>query len=167
MTGLDAAADPILEVAAIVTDWNFAELATYEGVIKNDEKMLEERFAANGAFWSQHPETKTGLIEQNGRGKSIEVIENELLAFIDEHFSADQTVLLGGNSVHIDRRFITVHWPRLDARLYYRMLDVTAWKVVFEGKYKKRFPKPEAHRALEDIRGSIKELEYYLGKVKA
>jgi oligoribonuclease len=45
------------------------------------------------------------------------------------------------------------------------MLDVSAWKVVFDGKYKKRFAKPEAHRALEDILGSIMELKYYLGKV--
>jgi oligoribonuclease len=47
------------------------------------------------------------------------------------------------------------------------MLDVSAWKVVFEGKYKKRFVKPEAHRALSDIRGSIQELKYYLEKVKS
>jgi len=54
----------------------------------------------------------------------------------------------------------------LDAILNYRMLDVSAFKVVFEGKYRKKFSKPEAHRALEDIRGSIMELKYYLGKVK-
>ena len=46
------------------------------------------------------------------------------------------------------------------------MLDVSAWKVVFEGKYKKKFAKPEAHRALDDIQGSIQELQYYLKKVK-
>jgi oligoribonuclease len=46
------------------------------------------------------------------------------------------------------------------------MLDVTAWKVVFEGKFKKKFAKPEAHRALADIRGSIEELQYYLKRVK-
>ena len=46
------------------------------------------------------------------------------------------------------------------------MLDVSAWKVVLEGKYGKKFAKPEDHRALEDIRGSIMELEYYLKKVK-
>jgi oligoribonuclease len=39
--------------------------------------------------------------------------------------------------------------------------------VLFDGKYIKRFAKPEAHRAMEDIRGSIQELNYYLGKVKA
>ena len=46
------------------------------------------------------------------------------------------------------------------------MLDVSAWKVVFDGKYNKRFAKPEVHRALDDIRGSIMELKYYLGKVR-
>jgi oligoribonuclease len=46
------------------------------------------------------------------------------------------------------------------------MLDVSAWKVVFDGKYKKRFAKPEAHRALDDIRGSIEELQYYIAKIR-
>ena len=93
-------------------------------------------------------------------------VEDELLAFLDEHFEADKPVLLGGNSVHMDRRFIVKQWQRLDARLHYRMLDVSAWKVVFEGKYGKKFTKPEAHRALEDIQGSIAELKYYLTKVR-
>lgn len=29
-----------------------------------------------------------------------------------------------------------------------------------------KFAKPEAHRALDDIQGSIQELQYYLKKVK-
>ncbi len=166
MTGLDAGADLILEVAAIITDWDFKELGTYEGAVKNDEAALAARLEANGAFWNLHPETKQGLVAQNENGKSLEQVEDELLAFIGEHFSEGKTVLLGGNSIHIDRRFITAYWPRLDAKLYYRMLDVTAWKVVMEAKFKKKFVKPENHRALEDIRGSIQELQYYLGKVQ-
>ena len=47
------------------------------------------------------------------------------------------------------------------------MLDVSAWKVVFDGKYGKRFAKPEEHRALGDIEGSIAELKYYLTKIHA
>lgn len=166
MTGLDAGADVILEVAAIITDWDFTELGTYEGVVKNDEERLKTRLDTNSAFWNLHPETRHNLEEQNALGKPLEMIEDELLAFINHHFAEGETVLLGGNSIHIDRRFITAQWPRLDARLYYRMLDVTAWKVVMEGKFKKQFPKPETHRALEDIRGSIMELQYYLGKIK-
>lgn len=166
MTGLDANNDLILEVAAIATDWKFKELATYEGVIKNEATSLDERLTANSIFWDANPTSKTGLLAQNEHGKDLVEIEDELLQFIDQHFTPDSPVLLGGNSIHMDRRFIVSQWPRLDARLHYRMLDVSAWKVVFEGKYKKKFAKPQEHRALGDIRGSIMELEYYLKKVR-
>ncbi|MDN5275257.1 MAG: Oligoribonuclease [Candidatus Saccharibacteria bacterium] len=165
MTGLDADNDLILEVAAIATDWEFKELATYEGIVKNDHMNLHERLELNNVFWDANPDSKKGLVEQNASGKDLVDIENELLAFIDENFEEGTPVLLAGNSIHMDRRFITSQWQRLDARLHYRMLDVSAWKVVFDGKYGKRFAKPEEHRALGDIRGSIMELKYYLTKM--
>lgn len=168
MTGLDPVEDRILEVAAIVTDWEFNELATYEGIVKVGPRLLERRMQVSKTFWDANPTARDGLLQQNiEHGRSGRTIENELLAFIDEHFDGDQPVLLAGNSIHQDRRFIVNEWPRLDARLHYRMLDVSAWKVVFESKYKKKFAKPEEHRALGDIRGSILELQYYLSKVKA
>lgn len=168
MTGLDPIEDRILEVAAIVTDWNFNELATYEGIVKVGPRLVERRMKVGKAFWDANPEARDGLILQNHeKGRSGRTIENELLAFLDEHFEADKPVLLAGNSIHQDRKFIANEWHRLDERLHYRMLDVSAWKVVFEGKFGKKFAKPEEHRALGDIRGSIMELQYYLGKVKA
>lgn len=166
MTGLDAENDLILEIAAIATDWDFKEIDTFEGIIKNENMTLDERIAANSVFWDANPAALDGLKAQNENGKDLAVIEDEILAFIDKHFKVETPVLLGGNSIHMDRRFITSQWPRLDARLHYRMLDVSAWKVVFEGKFKKKFAKPEEHRALGDIRGSIMELEYYLKKLK-
>jgi oligoribonuclease len=117
-----------------------------------------------GEFWEKYPQVKSQLVEQNENGRDSQAVEDELLAFIDEHFDAEERVLLAGNSIHQDRKFIEREWPRLDARLHYRMLDVSAWKVVFEGKYRKKFTKPEAHRALEDIKGSIEEIKYYLKK---
>lgn len=167
MTGLDPAQDRILEVAAIATDWDFKPLATFEATVRRDVVELERLLAGNAAFWDENPEARDGLMEQNMRGKAPHVVEDELIAFINENIGAEDKVLLAGNSIHQDRRFITSEWQRLDARLHYRMLDVTAWKVVFEGKYGKKFAKPEAHRALEDIKGSIEELKYYLKKVKA
>lgn len=166
MTGLDAENDLILEVAAIATDWDFKEIATYEGVIKNEDMTLEERMSANSVFWEANPDSKNGLLAQNVHGKELLEVEEDLLKFISDNFDDETPVILAGNSIHMDRRFIVSQWPRLDARLHYRMLDVSAWKVVFEGKFKKRFPKPEEHRALGDIRGSILELEYYLKKVR-
>lgn len=165
MTGLHPEDDLILEVAAILTDWDFKEIDTYQGVIKANSMTLQERVAANAVFWEANPESLNGLLEQNERGQTIETIEKELLAFIDRNVGKSEPIIMAGNSIHVDRRFIIANWPLLENRLHYRMLDVTAWKVVFEGKYGKKFAKPEAHRALEDIRGSIAELKYYLQKV--
>jgi oligoribonuclease len=164
MTGLDPNEDRILEVAAIVTDWDFKEVATYEAVKKVGPNLMEKRMV--GDFWDKYAAVRDTLMAQNAGGKNGRTVENELLAFIGEHFKGDGQIILAGNSIHQDRKFIENEWPRLNARLHYRMLDVSAWKVVFEGKYRKKFAKPESHRALEDIRGSIKELQYYLGKVK-
>lgn len=165
MTGLDPSDDVILEVAAIITDWDFKEIATYEGVVRHPDATLTEKLAANAGFWDANPAARDGLIAQNEQGKSLEQVETELIDFIDEHIE-DPQVLLAGNSIHQDRQFIRSWWPLLEQRLHYRMLDVSAWKVVFEGKFRKKFAKPESHRALEDIRGSVAELKYYLGKVR-
>ncbi len=162
MTGLDPVADRILEVGAIVTDWEFKEAARYEAVQHAEPALMARRMV--GQFWDDNASVRDALVAQNASGKHSQAVEDELLAFVDEHIGPEGKVLLAGNSIHQDRRFIANEWPRLDERLHYRMLDVTAWKVVFEGKYGKKFAKPEAHRAIDDIQGSIQELQYYLGK---
>lgn len=167
MTGLDSRGDLILEVAAIASDWEFQELASLEAIIQHDEALIRDKFALNTAFWEQNARARDGLLEQNSRGESLLTTEHTLMNFVDEHFKKDTPVLLAGNSIHVDRQFIITAWPRFNARLHYRMLDVSAWKVVFEGKYKKKFVKPEEHRAVGDIRGSIEELKYYLSNIKA
>ena len=168
MTGLDPIEDRIMEVAAIATDWDFKEIAVYEAVVKVGPNLVKRRMEVGKEFWDSYPQVRDTLVRQNLElGRSGRAIENELLEFIAEHFDDDTRVILGGNSIHQDRKFIANEWHRLDKRLHYRMLDVSAWKVVFEGKFKKKFAKPEEHRALEDIRGSIMELKYYLGKVKS
>ena len=164
MTGLDPVEDRILEVAVIATDWDFKEIARYEAAKRVESELIDRRMV--GEFWEKYSQVKSQLVEQNENGRDGQVVEDELLAFIDEYFDSGERVLLAGNSIHQDRKFIEREWPRLDARLHYRMLDVSAWKVVFEGKYRKKFTKPEAHRALEDIKGSIEEIKYYLKKVR-
>lgn len=166
MTGLSPDDDLILEIAAIVTDWNFNEIANYQGVIKNSSFLLNKRLKKNSVFWDANPESKDGLLKQNSHGKPLKSIEDELVKFVDEYFKKGVPVILAGNSIHMDRRFIINKWPKFDALLHYRMLDVSAWKVVFEGKFKQKFTKPDTHRALDDIRGSILELQYYLKRIK-
>lgn len=169
MTGLDPVEDRILEVAVIATGWDFREIAHLEAVKKVGTGIIKKRMfevLPGKEFWEKYSSVRESLIKQNLTGQNGRTVENQLLAFIDENFPDGERVILAGNSIHQDRKFIDNEWPRLAARLHYRMLDVSAWKVVFEGKYKKKFAKPEAHRALSDIRGSIEELSYYLKKVK-
>ncbi len=169
MTGLSPEKDRILEVAAIATDWDFAEIATFESAVKVPVEILNKRMV--GEFWETFSETRDALREQNSKAElnSAEV-EAKLIEFVKENFASElevgERILLGGNSIHQDRRFIRAEWPNLNKMLHYRMLDVSAWKVVMNGKFKRVFAKPEEHRALDDIRGSIEELKFYLKKVK-
>ena len=165
MTGLEPGKDKILEVAVIATDWDFKEVARFEAVQKVSSRLMKRQMV--GEFWDKYSDVRQSLVEQNQSGQSPRTVENSLIEFIDQHFATEERVLLAGNSIHQDRKFIEIEWPLLNEKLHYRMLDVSAWKVVFEGKYRKKFAKPEAHRALDDIKGSIEELKYYLKKVKS
>jgi len=162
MTGLDPEKDRILEVAAIATDWDLEEMADYEGIVKVDDSLIKTRMV--GEFWEKNSESRDGLIRQNQDGETPAEIEDELLKFVDEWFGNE--VILAGNSIHQDRKFIDREWPRLAERLHYRMLDVSAWKVYMEGARGQKFMKRDLHRALDDIRGSIDELKWYASMLK-
>lgn len=162
MTGLDPIKDRILEVAAIATDMQLHQIATYEAVIKVPDALMKERMV--GAFWDHNPTACTALQAQNKTGKPIEEVESELLNFINQYFGKE--LYLAGNSIHQDRKFIEREMPQLNSRLHYRMLDVSAWKIYFENALRRKFVKPENHRALDDINGSIEELKWYLTFLK-
>ena len=162
MTGLEPEKDRILELAAIATGWDLEPLAEMTAVVKVPEKLMKERMV--GEFWEKNAESRDGLMRQNAEGESAGEVEAKLLEFIDKWFGKE--VILAGNSIHQDRKFIDGEWPEVSRRLHYRMLDVSAWKVVMEGRYGKKFVKREAHRALDDIQGSIEELKWYLGGAK-
>lgn len=164
MTGLSSTKDLILEVSAIVTDWDFNELDTYESVIKHDISKLNKCIDDNPTdFWKvAGSEYKQGFLDRNQDGKPLKQVEQDLIDLINRNFESDEKVVLGGNSIYNDRMFIINYCPKFNARLHYRMLDVSSWKIVFDGKYGKKFIKPNTHRALDDVRGSIEELKYYL-----
>jgi len=163
MTGLDSAKDRIIEVGVIATDWEFREVARYETAVKISQKLLENKLM-HDAFWAANATSRDAILANNSHGKTSRETETELLKFLDKNFDVKQPIYLAGNSIHQDQKFIEREWPRLNARLHYRQLDVSAWKIIFENRGI-RFTKPEAHRAMSDIEGSIAELKYYLKRV--
>jgi oligoribonuclease len=123
---------------------------------------MKERMV--GDFWEKNATSRNALIAQNENGQPVAEVEKALLKFLDEYFGKE--IYLAGNSIHQDRKFIEREMPELNKRLHYRMLDVSAWKIYFENALKKKFNKPENHRALDDINGSIEELKWYLTFLK-
>ncbi len=162
MTGLDPIKDKILEVAAIATDLELNQIATYQAVAKVNDELMKSRMV--GPFWEKNAKTRDALQEQNQAGQPIQTIERELISFIDKYCTKE--LYLAGNSIHQDRKFIANEMPELDRRLHYRMLDVSSWKIYFENVKGKKFVKPEHHRALDDINGSIEEFKWYLTFLK-
>ena len=162
MTGLDPTKDKICEIAAIATDMELNEIARFGAIVKVDKKLMDERMV--GEFWEKNSKSRDALKTQNEKGQPIEIVERELLSFIDQNF--DKEIYLAGNSIHQDRKFIEREMPELNKRLHYRMLDVSAWKIYFENALNKKFTKPDNHRALDDINGSIEEFKWYLTFLK-
>jgi oligoribonuclease len=161
MTGLDPERDIILEVAAEVTDFDFNQLGSFQALVKQPKEQVVELMQQN-SFWEEFSETRETFISQLDNGQASEEVENQLVSLVEQHFDGEPAVL-AGNSIYNDRKFIQKYWPRLDSKLHYRMLDVSAWKVFMQGKHGVQFEKPEVHRAHDDIQASIAELKYYLG----
>jgi oligoribonuclease len=160
MTGLDPEQDVILEVAAEVTDFDFKTLASYEAIVQQPRDVVVDRMQKN-IWWADFPANRDEFVNKLDNGKPSRQVEQELIELVTAQFG-DEPAVLAGNSIHNDRNFIKQWWPQLDLKLHYRMLDVSAWKVLMQAKYGVQFEKKEVHRAFDDIQASIAELQHYL-----
>lgn len=109
---------------------------------------------------------KSGLTDEvRASTVSLEEAEQRVLAYIKEHVPVAGTVPLAGNSIGTDRGFISRDMTALDTYLHYRMIDVSSIKELSRRWYPRIYygqpAKGLAHRALADIKESIKELQYY------
>ena len=163
MTGLDVEKEVIIEVAAIVTDNKLECIDTYHSIVKQEQSYLDKM-----DDWNQKAHRESGLYPLIETGKDLAVVEKEVLELCDRHFGPKDRIILSGNSIGQDRLFINKYMKDFSARLHYRMLDVTAFKVVFNNLYQISYAKPQTrHRALDDVQQSVNELKKYLSYVKA
>ncbi|WP_308194886.1 oligoribonuclease [Micromonospora sp. R77] len=162
MTGLDLGRDALIEVAALVTDPDLNVLGEgVDVVIHADEAAL-----AGMPEIVRTMHAKSGLTEEVRRSTvTLAEAEDMVLDYVTSHVKDARSAPLCGNSIATDRGFIARDMPRLDAHLHYRMIDVSSIKELCRRWYPRvYFGQPQkglAHRALADIRESIRELEYY------
>ncbi|OBJ61816.1 oligoribonuclease [Mycobacterium sp. 1423905.2] len=162
MTGLNLGSDKLIEIAALVTDADLNILG--DGV----DVVIHAEDAALSAMIDVVTEmhTRSGLIEEvKASTVDLPTAEKMVLDYINEHVKQPRTAPLAGNSIATDRSFIARDMPQLDAFLHYRMIDVSSIKELCRRWYPRIYfgqpPKGLAHRALADIRESIRELQFY------
>ncbi len=162
MTGLDLGKDALIEVAALVTDPDLNVLGEGVDVVIHAEDALLDGML--DVVRDMH--AKSGLTAAV-RASAVTVAEAEdlVMGYITTHVPDPRTAPLCGNSIATDRGFLARDMPRLDNHLHYRMIDVSSIKELCRRWYPRVYfgqpPKGLAHRALADIRESIRELEYY------
>jgi oligoribonuclease len=165
MTGLDLEHDALIEVAALVTDFELNVLG--EGVdlvIKPPPAALEQM---NEVVRTMH--TESGLLDVLDQGCTLEEAEARVLDYVREHIDNSARPPLAGNTVATDRAFLARDMPKIDAFLHYRIVDVSSIKELVRRWYPRVYFAAPAklgnHRALADIRESIEELRYYRAAV--
>jgi oligoribonuclease len=161
MTGLDFVHDALVEVAALVTDFDLNVLG--EGV---DLVIAPPPAAVDQMVpFVRDMHTASGLIDELASGTTLADAEARVLAYIKEHCPDGSRPPLAGNSVGTDRAFLARDMPELESFLHYRNVDVSSIKELsrhwFPRAYFNAPAKTGGHRALADIRESIEELRYY------
>jgi oligoribonuclease len=160
MTGLEPEKDAILEIATIVTDSELRVIA--EGpliAVHQDEHTLTLMDS-----WCRDTHEKSGLTDRV-RNSTITALEAQArtLEFIAK-YCPQKKVPLCGNTIGQDRRFLAKYMPLLNNFFHYRSVDVSTIKELVGRWYPEKkyaHPKSKQHQALEDIRESIAELNYY------
>ena len=161
MTGLDLGVDELVEIAVVVTDFELRILDDgFDVVIKPDESAL-----ANMNDFVTDMHRSSGLLEQIPHGVNVAEAEFQALEYIQRFVPQHGKAPLAGNTIGTDRMFLAKYMPRLDGYLHYRNVDVSSIKELARRWYPRAYihapAKQGGHRALADIRESIRELAYY------
>jgi oligoribonuclease len=161
MTGLSLNTDALIEVAALVTDYELNQLGDgIDLVIKPPPEALEQM---DDFVRDMH--TSSGLLDELATGIMMADAEAQVLAYVREWAPEASKAQLGGNTVGTDRGFLARDMPELESHLHYRIIDVSSIKELALRWFPRAFfaspKKAGGHRALADIRESIAELRYY------
>ena len=160
MTGLSPEQDRIIEIATIVTDAQLNPLA--EGpvlAVHQSDDLLDGMDE-----WNTEHHNNSGLVARVKESRISEMqAQAQTLDFLKEYVEAGMSPMCG-NSICQDRRFLANYMPELEAFFHYRNLDVSTLKELarrWKPEILDGFKKENKHLALDDIRESIDELQYY------
>ena len=160
MTGFDPQTNVLIEIAALITDNDLNVVAEGPEIVIHRRKSVMDAMDN----WNRSHHGSSGLTEAVLSSKTSQIAaETEMLKFVRKHCYKGSSPLCG-NSIGHDRRFLIRYMPELHDFFHYQSVDVSTIKQVGKRWFPERCNPPdkaEGHRALDDIRESIKELRYY------
>ena len=163
MSGLNPDADTILEVAIVITDRRLNIVEEAEWIVHQPDSVLD-----NMDKWNTKTHTQSGLIARvRSATEDTKTVERAVIKFLKKHANHGESPMCG-NSICQDRRFLFRHMPQLEAYFHYRNFDVSSFKIAAQLFYPPLFEQVKndksdsQHRALDDTKASIAELQFYL-----
>jgi len=161
MTGLDLRADALIEVAALVTDFDLNVVGEgVDVVVKPPQEALDQM-----DDFVRNMHTVSGLLDELDAGMTLAEAEKQVLDYVRAHCPQGSRPPLAGNTVATDRAFLARDMAQLESFLHYRIVDVSSIKELSRRWYPRAYYNAPAksgnHRALADIQESIEELRYY------
>lgn len=181
-TDLDPDKARILQVAVLATDVNLQLLQPDDKGLNLFLKLDPDALVSE---WVEENLPDLLAICRSDQALNPHLAESRILEYLDRVVGPmpeemDDRPVMAGNSVHCDWRLAGIHYPAFISRLHYRLLDVSAIKLQWEGWLKQsEFDKENAalvqkylpfddlnlegqpHDAHYDILASIAELQYY------
>lgn len=163
-TGLDIQKDVVIEVGAVLTKGLFDIQGEFEAFVHHPEGIVEELMGQN-KWWLAEDRSELSTTMKEGVSVSnaqLADVANGLHSFVKKHTGRSGSTYLAGNSIHTDRKWLERDFPATDELLHYRMLDVSALKLIVASTTGIQVIKSENHRALSDVYESMNELKSLL-----
>ncbi|KAK6631818.1 hypothetical protein RUM43_013884 [Polyplax serrata] len=160
MTGLDPNTDTILEVACLITTPDMKPFDAGINLVIHQEKRVLDSMNE----WCMEHHTESGLVEAcKASNITLSEAEARVYKYILGHSCKAGRNYLAGNSVHTDLLFLKKYMPSVASTLHYRILDVSSIKIIATDWFgtNVEINKKKTHRALDDIKESIQELQNY------
>lgn len=153
--------EKLLQVACYVTDpdLNILDEVGFEMPVFYSEQEVHSLYE-NTSKYVQNMHDSTGLWGRlSTEGVPLEDVDRKLVEYVSQFYPNPRTAWLGGNSISLDRNFLTAYLPETDSHLHYRSVDVTSWAGPVGAWTGFLYEKKRTHDAKDDIMESIEELK--------
>ncbi len=156
--GLDERQHPILEIGIVTTLIDLYQIDRFHCLVKPTHRDWE-----NGSEAARHMHSHNCLIDEAlTDGVTVDEAERNLSHYLARYQTAGRHQYFAGSSVHFDVKFLRHHMPAVLGLVHYRLLDVSSFKVAYEGITGKEMIKPDStHRSIPDCLASIEEYKIY------